>query len=184
MPIMERAPKHFVLDPHAVPAGRHCPREPESTGDRSEAETLSRRMSALGRKYQFAASGSSRWPGIAAGWLNLLRAPPPTKVRSRGVPASRSGGRPRSGIGVCRHSSAHRGRLPPVSSGCSGRAGDGQQVAGSVSLLARQNADLRHLILNRHGRLPARSANWRYRPSAAVRSCPAHDRSDGLQSVR
>ncbi len=55
-------------------------------------------ISPLGRKDQFAASRSSRWPGIVAEWLNHLRALPPAMVRFRGTPASRPGSRPRSGL--------------------------------------------------------------------------------------
>jgi hypothetical protein len=73
-----------------------------------------RRMSAEGRWRPIAAIGSSRWLGMVAEWLSLPLALAPTKVRFRGAPASRSGGWPKSGFGVRRHSPAHRDRLQTV----------------------------------------------------------------------
>jgi len=69
---------------------------------------------AMGREYQFAASGSSRWPdrrqvvGLPVR-LNAL------KGKFGGTADSRSLGRPRSGIGARSHSPASPDRQQPVS---------------------------------------------------------------------
>jgi hypothetical protein len=70
----------------------------------------------LGRQRPFAASGSSRWPGLVAESLTHACVPPPPNVKFRGTADSRPRGWPTSGIGSRRHSPATFDRPLPVSS--------------------------------------------------------------------
>ena len=68
-----------------------------------------------GRKSQFAASGSSRWPNIVAKRLTCSSAPPPPKGTFRGTADNRPTGRPKSGIDARCHSPASHDGQHPVS---------------------------------------------------------------------